>query len=451
LSISGEKDSIYRIRRNNIDISSGILTGVVSYILSDLSGAQTVSVSLTDPAGNESAPSTLSWVVTRYSDPPILSYYQDPSQNTLRIGISGEVGTTYRLMLSGTNVLDSPGQVAAPFTLNLSNLQYGATSVSVSLTNYAGYTTTSPVSTYVIPLVISVSDTTLSWNGPTGPYTVYRLNVDNTSNVVATVSTPSYNASPYSGLTMTFFVVGQGQNSVNTRSLTLPTNTQAIKDISSSEYISAGINSNTPSNILKSVYNSYDSSATLVIVPSGITKLFNVSGLEDVPFAMVLGPSSSLIEINTNVLLNVPILYIAGEPSTSKTLLVDSSYTIIVTFNENSISINNVLYLIDSIVEIGPLVYTVIAFGSVIFKRKYNYVAPIIDISPISREHTSLKAIRSSTAQPDGTSIAESREGREMVRNAIAAGRPQRFPDYSSYLKYIKGLTYVKIQNNIKK
>jgi hypothetical protein len=166
---------------------------------------------------------------------------------------------------------------------------------------------------------------------------------------------------------------------------------------------------------------------------------------------MIVGPSGSSIDIDTIILADVPILYIAGDLYSNKTLVVDSSYTLTVVFNVSSISIDNVIYPIGSIVKLGPLVYKVIAFGSVLLERVYNFVAPVSISTTMYINYNTLRSIRFATIQPDSTTIGDFRGGREMARNAITSGRSQRYPDYASYLKYIKGKEYVKIQNNIKK
>jgi hypothetical protein len=379
LTISGELYSRFRIRLNGVDISSGILTTTISYALTNLSGAHTVSVTLTDPAGNVSIPSSLSWTVNRYSTAPQITLFTDSSRNTLRVGVSGEVGTDYRILLSGANVLSFSGQIVNNFTIDLSNLSCGQTNISVILTNYAGYSTTSTAS-YIVPMILSASGTVISWNGITGSYTIYRVNTGKPATSIVTQSAPSYNASPYSGLTMTFYVTSPQQTSINTITLTLPTNTQETIKIPIEEYISAGLNGDTSGNLLKTIYNTYDASAYLVVVPSGLTKILSVSGIADSAFAMVIVPTGLTINLPSNILLGVPYLYLAGDPGTTKIYTVDGSYSVTVLFGSSNITIDNIQYPVGSKVQFGPLSYNVVGMGSAFLSLivKQSFVVPVI-------------------------------------------------------------------------
>jgi hypothetical protein len=66
------------------------------------------------------------------------------------------------------------------------------------------------------------------------------------------------------------------------------------------------------------------------------------------------------------------------------------------------------------------------------------------DTIPTTNSRTlSIRELRSANVQPTGTNVAEYIGGREMVRQVLSKGRQQRFPDYSSYMKYLKGRAYI--------
>ena len=372
VSISGESGYTYSLSRNGQYVSSSLYTQ-----LTGLSGSQTVSVTRTSLLGLVSNPSVLSWFVQPFSDPPILTL--SPSQNTLRIDIVGEIGTSYVLTFSGANTLHSTGTISGLFALTIPSLYCGDTILSMSITNYAGYTTYSSPLTYSVPIVVSVVGSILTWNGQSAQYSIYRYNSDKSSSLIETVSNASYDMSQYSGLTITAFVMKSNQRS-NMVTLTLPVNTQAVQTIATIEYLQAGVNSDTSSTVLKSILNTFDTSGIFVILPSGAPKLVPVSVVSDGSFGIFLGPSGSTISISTVRLTGLTAIYIAGEPNTSKTILFDSSYSLTITFAETSIRIGTITYSIGDSVLFGNDVYTVIWFGSVYLQKS---VAPTVLVEPL--------------------------------------------------------------------
>jgi len=439
LSVSGTAVYTYHISLNGASIASGSLSlsGIFSKTITNLSGSQSVTATLTDPIGNTSSPTSIAWTVKQFSDAPMLTLH--PSQNSLSIDVSGETETSYLLTLSGTNVRSYPGTISGLFTLNIENLFYGPILIAMSITNYAGYTTYSIPIFYTVPLVLSASGTTLTWNGHVSTYNVYRYNTDTTATRIATTANPSYDVSPYSGLTLTFYVETNTQQTSNRITLTLPVNTQALQSILPTEYITAAFTSDISSSTLRSFLNSYDASSSISFLPSGVTKISPIPGLPDTSFAVVVGPPGSTIQVDTSQLSGIPAIYIASAPNTTKTFVFDNSYSLTITFDTTSIRIGNATYSAGDTIIFGNDTYLIVWFGSVFLKRIY-----ITNTNQDSNVRTlSIRELRSANVQPTGTNVAEYIGGRELVRQVLSKGRQQQFQDYSFYMRYLKGRAYI--------
>ena len=449
LSVSGNLGYTFQIFLNGQYITSGVLTGIFDIRFTNLSGLETASARLTDPAGNMSSTSYVSWTVRQFSDVPTLTVNTSSSQNTLVIDISGELRTTYHLSLSGAFALNNyTGTITGLVTRNLSNLLYGPTWITLSITNSAGFTTSAAPLSYTVPLFLSISGTILTWNGAVSSYDVYRYNTDSTVTRIATTVNPFYDVSPYSGLTLVFYVATDTQIS-NRITVTLPVNTQALQAISSTEYISAGLHSDTSSNIIQAILNDSDIAASCVAASCGLSKLVDIPGIIDTSYCMLTGPSGSTVHIASSTLSNTSSIYIAGEPNTSKTIIIDTIYTITIIFDVDRITIGSTPYFAGDTVVFGNYTYIIILFDSLYLQKVYT-CTPRMSESTItprisdSMQHTiSTNTILSTIARRSGTNVAEYIGGREMVRQVVSKGRQQIFPDYSSYMRYLKGRTYI--------
>lgn len=452
LSVSGNLGYTFQIFLNGQYITSGVLTGSFDIRFTNLSGLETASAKLTDPAGNIGSTSYVSWTVRQFSDVPTLTVNTNSSQNTLAIDISGELGTTYHLTLSGAFALSNyTGTISSLVTRNLSNLLYGPTWITMSITNSAGFTTSAAPLSYTVPLFLSISGTVLTWNGAVSSYDVYRYNTDSTVTRIATTVNPFYDVSPYSGLTLVFYVATDTQIS-NRITLTLPVNTQALQAISSTEYISAGLYSDTSSNIIKTILNSADISASSMVISYGLSKLVNIHGFVDTSYCILIGPSGSTVHIASTTLSNTSSIYIAREPNTSKTIIIDNIYTVTIVFDVDRLTIGGTIYSDGDTVVFGKDTYVIILVGSVYLQKVYT-ISPRISesmqhtISPRisdSMQHTiSTNTSLSSITRRTGTNVAEYVGGREMIRQVASKGKQQIFPDYSSYMRYLKGRAYI--------
>ena len=201
IGISGELQTTYTLYLDDSLNVSGTVVSDTTVLLTNLSdGSHNVYVTLTDAAGNVSAPSDLfEWIVdTITPSKPTLTgppYYSNASGAT--IGISGELQTTYTLYLDGS--LNVSGTVISDTTVLLTHLSDGSHNVYATLTDATGHVSApSDLFEWIVDTIapskpmltgptsyINASGATIGISGEL--QTTYTLYLDGSMNVSGTV------------------------------------------------------------------------------------------------------------------------------------------------------------------------------------------------------------------------------------------------------------------------
>lgn len=231
------------------------------------------------------------------------------------------------------------------------------------------------------PFILSLSGSTLIWNGPDASYSVVRVNIDSSTTVIGTPSIASYDISMYVGLTITYRVYDASNISndltVSLSSIDYP---PAPASIPPMEYITAGLQSATLPATLKGILDNngawFSSNLTtlsgldcsVLIDPSRCSANYPVAYFANKPFTFAMMYADASFQSADFPIDTSSILYIAIPSNTDVSIQIDGTiYTLNVGHTNFTVlnGASNNMYGPNSVFSLQCATYTIGAFGCV--------------------------------------------------------------------------------------
>ena len=232
------------------------------------------------------------------------------------------------------------------------------------------------------PFTLTLSGSTLIWNGPDASYSIVRVNIDSSTTIIGNPSNASYDISRYVGLTIAYRVYDSSNTSSNDLTVTLsPTDyPPAAASIPPAEYITAGLQSATLPATLKSLLDNngawFSSNLTtlsgldcsVLIDPSRCSANYPVAYFANKPFTFAMMYADTYFQSADFPIDTSSILYIAIPSNTDVSIQIDGTIYILNVGHTNFTVLNgasNNMYGPNSVFSLQCATYTIGAFGCV--------------------------------------------------------------------------------------